>query len=574
MKKQQLKHFVQVAQGKEPAELVLKQGRVFQSFTGEFITADIAIQDGRVAGVGEYTGREEINLDGKYVTPGFVDGHVHIESSMLSPLEFARAVVPQGTTTVITDPHEIANVAGGAGIRYMMQAAGQLPLNTYFMLPSCVPSTGLEDSGATLTATDLAPFLQEPHVLGLAELMNVEGVLTGDAVVYDKLTMAQPLHVEGHAPGLMGKALMGYAAAGVSSDHECMTREEGEARLRAGMYLEIREGSAAHNLAALLPLINEYTTPFCFFVTDDRHPADLLREGHINSIVRQAIATGLSVARAINMATLHAARYFSLRDLGIIAPHYRADLLVFEDLETWRPSLVFKDGRLVASEGKLSVALSATDASSVASSVHLPPLGLKDLALPLRGDTAHVIGLVPHQIVTKHLVIPVRTEQGCAVSDPEQGILKLAVFERHQASGHAGIGLLQGFGLRRGAIASTVAHDSHNLIVTGASDADMLLAVQEIERMQGGLAIVSDGQVLGSLPLPIAGLMSEQPAAEVATAVARLEDIARGLGVAECYDPFLTLAFLSLPVIPELKLTDRGLVDVNAFRLIAVGSEG
>ena len=574
MTKDELKRFVQVAQGKVPAELVLKNGQVFHSFTGEFLTADIAIESGRIAGIGSYAGRKEIDVSGRYVTPGFIDGHVHIESSMLSPLEFTRAVVPQGTTAVVTDPHEIANVAGLEGVFYMLRSDRQLPLDMYFMLPSCVPSTPLEDSGATLTAQDMAPLLEDPRVLGLAEMMNVPGVLLGDDGVYDKLTMAKRLHVEGHAPGLMGQALMGYAAAGVSSDHECLTREEGEARLRAGMYLEIREGSAAHNLQALLPLVNDRTAPFCLFVTDDRHPADLLREGHINYIVRQAVAAGMPAARAINMATVNAARYFGLRDLGVIAPRYRADLAVFDDLENWQPSMVFKDGRLAAEDGRMRLELPAVDASALKASVHLAPVRLSQLALPMAGVTANVIGLVPHQIVTKHLRMPVRTEAGCAVSDPENEILKLAVFERHQASGQVGVALMHGFGLRRGAIASTVAHDSHNLIVAGANDADMLLAVHEIERIQGGLAIVCDGQVLGSLPLPIGGLMSEQPAAEVASAVARLVDIARGLGVYECYDPFLTLAFLSLPVIPELKLTDRGLVDVNAFRFITIESEG
>jgi adenine deaminase len=568
-----LKRFVRVAQGLEPAELVLKHGRVFQTFMGQFVHGDIAVQDGYVAGVGTYTGKSEIDLAGRFVTPGFIDGHVHIESSMLSPLEFARAVLPAGTTTVVADPHEIANVAGIKGIQYMMQASENIPLDVYFMLSSCVPATSLEDAGAVLTAKDLAPLMPDRRVLGLAELMNVPGVLCGDDEVYAKLAITGGKRVDGHAPGLSGLALMGYAAAGVSSDHECVTIEDARERLGAGMFLMLREGSAAHNLSALLPAVTAENAQFCCFVTDDRHPADLLSEGHINHMVRIAVAEGVPVARALQMATINTARYFGLKELGVIAPHYKADLLVFDDLREWKPCRVFKEGRAIAENGKALFSGEGLASESMEHTVHVANLCEADLHVPVPTGQANVIGLVPYQIVTKKLQLKVRTENGGAVSQPEQDILKAAVFERHHATGLVGTGLVQGFGLQKGALASTVAHDSHNLITIGVSDADMLCAAQELRRIGGGIAVALDGRVLGSLALPIAGLMSKLGAAEVAAEVARLVELAHGLGVRDCYDPFLTLAFLSLPVIPELKLTDRGLVDVAAFRFITVSAD-
>ena len=342
-----------MAQGKAPAELVIRGAKVYQSFTGTFADGDIAIDQGYIAGLGGYVGRETIAAEGRYALPGFIDGHIHIESSLLSPREFARAVVPIGTTAVVTDPHEIANVAGISGIRYMMNASRNLPLDTFFMLPSCVPATALEDGGARLSAEDLAPLLDEPQVLGLAEMMNVPGVLAGDPTVYEKLTMRWGLQIEGHAPGLLGKPLMAYAAAGISSDHECVTAEEGWARLAAGMYLEIREGSAAHNLTALRPILNERTAPFCLFVTDDRHPADILERGHINSIVKSAVDAGVPLSAAINMATVNPARYFGLKERGVLAPHRIADILLFDGDGSWRPSHVLKSGVLAAREGRL-----------------------------------------------------------------------------------------------------------------------------------------------------------------------------------------------------------------------------
>lgn len=568
-----LERFVAVAQGKHPAALVVRDARIYQSFAGQFRKGDIAIEQGYIAGLGDYRGQDTIDAAGRYALPGFIDGHVHIESSLLSPAEFARAVVPTGTTTVVTDPHEIANVAGLTGIRYMMAAAEHLPLDTFFTLPSCVPATEMEDSGARLTAADLEPLLDDPRVLGLAEMMNVPGVLSGAPVVYDKLTMRRGMRIEGHAPGLMGKALMGYAAAGISSDHECVTAQEGQARLEAGMYLQIREGSAARNFSALRPVVNEHTAPFCMFVTDDRLPADILARGHINSILKSAVEAGLPLSLAVNMATVNPARYFGLKERGVLAPNRLADILLFDGDGSWRPFLVLKSGAMVAREGRLLVGMPTADFPALLKTVNIAPVSRRDLMISLPHKRAHVIGLVPHQLLTEKRVVEVKTEQGMAVADPARDILKLAVIERHHATGRVGMGLLQGYGLKRGAIASTVGHDSHNIIVVGANDEDMLTAIRELERIEGGFAIAAGGEVLASLALPIGGLMTPQDARTVAEENDWLTQTARQLGVSEEYDPLMTLAFLSLPVIPELKLTDRGLVDVSSGKILPVDAE-
>ena len=568
-----LKRFVRTAQGLEPAELVLKNAEVFHAFTGEFIKCDVAITDGHVAGLGEYSGQQEMDLTGHYITPGFIDGHVHIESSMMSPREFARAVIPTGTTTVVADPHEIANVAGAEGIQYMLDATENLPLNVYIMLPSCVPATPLEDSGASLAAADLAPFLNNPRVLGLAEMMNAPGVLMGDDGVYDKLLLAADSCVDGHAPGLTGKPLMGYAAAGIRTDHECATQEQAMERLRAGMYVLIREGTAVKNLKALLPIVNADTSAFCCFAADDKIPAELLGDGYINEMVRIAIKEGIPVATALQMATINTARCYGLRDLGAIAPHYRADILVFDDLDTWKPSMVFKDGQLASERSVMLLDPPELRSDRMEHTMHLADLRPEQLCMPLAGDEAQVIGLIPYQILTKNFRLKVKKVAGNVVSDPENQLLKLAVFERHHATGRVGLGLVKGFGLQHGALASTVAHDSHNLITIGAPDEDMLVAARELERIGGGIAIALDGKIVGSLALPIAGLMSKECAEVVAQEVGTLIAKAHELGVYEYYAPFLTLAFLSLPVIPELKLTDRGLVDVNAFRIVPLAAQ-
>lgn len=565
-----VQELIDTALGRSAADLVLKNANVFNVFTGVFSKGDVAIVNGTVAGVGQYSGRKEVDVTGKYITPGFIDGHVHLESAMVSPAQFACAVVPSGTTTIIADPHEIANVAGLEGIRYVLNATEQLPLNVYVMLPSCVPATHLETSGARLTAEDLETLIHHPRVLGLGEMMDYPGVLEKSAAVLEKIRLAQGKIVDGHAPGLTGKELTGYIAAGIRSDHECVTPEEAMERLAQGMHVMLREGSAAHNLLQLLPAVNQYTVGRCLFATDDRHPEDLIEQGHINHMVKLAIQAGCDMAWVLQMATINAANYFRIGDLGAVAPGYRADLLVFDNLEDWRPIMVFKDGQLAAENGKSLFMNFFVDDKAVRNTLFLGEIQAEKLALPACSSTARVIGLVPRQLVTKALERSVPVVKGEFVPDPGQDIVKLVVWERHQGSGKVGVGLLEGLGLKKGAIASTVAHDSHNLVVAGTDDASIMLAIKEIERIQGGLVVIGDKEVRGSLALPLAGLMTDWDIGEVREQLANLHKMARSLGVREEYDPFMTLAFLSLPVIPDLKLTDEGLVDVAAFRLVPV----
>lgn len=562
---QDLKHFVQVAQGNEPAELVIKDARIYSSFTGEIIAGDIAIEDGYIAGIGTYDGKKEMFAGKRFALPGFIDGHIHIESSMMSPAEYVKTVVPLGTTTIVNDPHEIANVAGINGIKYMIDATADLPMNVYFTLPSCVPATNLEHSGAILLAEDLLPLLNRPEIIGLSEFMNVPGILFGDDVAYDKLQMRDNLHIEGHAPGLAGNKLMAYRAAGVTSDHECITREEGRERLRAGMYLQIREGSAAQNLEKLAPLVTGQTAPFCMFVTDDCHAADLLTKGHLNYVLKKARQMGIDNNLAINMVTINPARYFGFKDIGAIAPGYRADILLFDDFDEYRPYLVLKDGQIVAKKGEFLAKLDSAPMLQTGG-INFAPLSEEQLRIRIIDGKLHIIGIVPHQIITEHIELNKPNEEFAEV-DAEKDLLKLVVIERHHATGNVGTALIKGFGLKKGAVASTVAHDSHNLVIIGTNDADILAAAEEIKRIGGGFAIVADGKVLGSLPLPIGGLMAPLSAKEIAQKHEELTRIAHELGVYEYNSPF-SLVFLSLPVIPSLKLTDRGLVDVDRFRII------
>lgn len=548
--------------------MVLKNAEVFHVYTGEFILCDIAIADGYIAGTGSYFGIEEIDMQGRYITPGFIDAHVHIESSMLTPYQFAKAALPCGVTTIVTDPHEIANVCGAKGIQYMLDATEQLPLNVYFMLPSCVPATDFEDSGAVLLAEDLEPFMEHPRVLGLAEVMNAPGVLQQDENVMAKLDMAGKGRIDGHAPGLTSSQLMGYAAAGITTDHECITKEQALDRLRAGIKVMLREGTAAKNMRSLLPTVNPDTAPYFMFCADDKIPAELLDSGYINYMVKTAIEEGVSVANALQIATINAARHYGIKDAGAILPGRKADLLVFDNLDEWKPRQVYKDGRLAVDNGRLLQEGRNCDSSSLEHTVNLAPVTVESFRLPLKTEMANVIGLVPYQIVTNKAALSVKRVDGCAVSDVENDILKLAVLERHHATGNIGLGLVKGFGLKRGALASTVGHDSHNLIVIGTNDEDMLAAVQELQRIGGGICIAEDGQIRGVLPLPVGGLMTNEPALMVAKQQAEMIALAREMGVPEFYSPFLTLAFLSLPVIPSLKLTDRGLVDVDSFKFI------
>lgn len=567
-----LKRMIAVARGKEKPELVLKNARVVNVFSGEIYKSDVAIAQGRIAGVGSYDGDDCMDLKGKILCPGFIDGHVHIESSMVGVEEFARTVVPLGTTTVIIDPHEIANVLGSDGILFMLKSSKYNPMNVYMMLPACVPSTDLETAGSELKALDLFPFLSDKWVLGLGEVMNYPAVLSGDDDIIDKIKIVSGKRIDGHAPGVSGKDLAGYVVAGIQSDHESTTLEEAREKLRAGMWVMLREGSTTKNLHDLLPLVTRENVDRFFFVTDDRNPRDLLAEGHIDYMVKMAIHSGLDPALVIRMATLNTAQYFQLDRLGAIAPGYAADLVVMNDFKSCRVSMVFKSGQLVAEKGKPLYESPAHRKISIRSSINTHWLKEKDFLIPARGQVANVIGLVPGQIITKHLRLKPKVKDGFVVSDTKRDLLKLAIVERHEASGNVGLGLVKGFGLKHGALASSVGHDSHNLIIVGTNDHDMMEAAIQIIRMRGGLAVVSGGQVIESLPLPIAGLMSEQSITDVKTRLDDLHQAAVKLGC-RLKDPLSALSFLSLPVVPALKITDQGLVDVKRFKLIGLFEE-
>lgn len=557
-----------VARGDQPAPLVLKGAEVLNVFTGEFLTQDVALVGQRIAGVGAYQGQEELDCRGKTLVPGFIDGHMHLESSMVTPRQFARAVVPRGTTTVVTDPHEIANVLGLQGIQYLIESAQGLPLDMMVMRSSCVPATHLENAGASLSAADLSR-LEGPTVLGLAEMMNFPGLVGGDPECLRKVLQTGSQPVDGHAPKLTGKALCAYVAAGVQSDHECTTAEEAREKLRLGLHLMLREGSVTRDIQALLPVVDDINAHRCFFVTDDREPIDLLREGHIDFCIRKAIALGCPHARAYAMASYHAARYFQLPFLGAIAPGYLADLVLLSDRAAVTVDRVMKRGAWVKKDFS-----SPASPAPLPNTVHLGSRkpGCFDIPSPGQGAQAqvHVIELIPHQIVTGRSTAHVPVVDGKLQPDPDQDILKLAVIERHRATGQTGLGFVRGFGLRGGAIASTVAHDSHNLVIAGDNDADMERAAQEIERLQGGWVVISQGQVLASLALPIAGLLSDQNLEEVAQANLALIEATQKLG-GKAPNPFMSLSFLALPVIPSLKLTDLGLVDVDLFQLVPLG---
>jgi adenine deaminase len=568
-----LKERIRIASGDGKADLLIKNGRVVDVFSGEIEKKDVAIYGGMIVGFGDYEARKIIDVKGDFLCPGLIDGHVHIESSMVTIPEFARAVLPHGTTSVVTDPHEIANVLGQEGIRFMAESAKGIPLNVFVMIPSCVPATHMETSGATLKAVDLKPLLKEPWAIGLAEMMNFPGVIFRDPEVLKKIELAKGKRMDGHSPMLSGKGLYAYLTAGIRSDHECTTPKEGKEKLKNGMWIMIREGTTARNLRSLLPLVNFKNSRRFLFVTDDRHPKELLEEGHIDSMVRQAIRWGVDPTIAIQMATLNTAEYFRLDDLGAIAPGYRADIVSFDHLGRFQIKKVFKDGKLVAEKGRmLSPPIRKRKSPKIKGSIRIKPLH-KDTFL-LRSDQplTKVIQLIPNQIVTKKGTKKILLKEGVAYPNIKEDILKIAVVERHKATGNIGIGFVQGFGLKKGAIGSSVAHDSHNLIIVGTNDQDMLKAVETIKAMGGGLTIVMNGKVLASLPLPIAGLMSE---ASVAKVHLQLEAIHRAAKILGCKipDPFMTLSFLSLPVIPELKITDKGLVDVNQFKFVSLFGE-
>lgn len=558
-----------VARGEEPADLVLRRGRVVNVFSGAVEETSIACAGDRIAGLGDdYQARETVDLNGAYVAPGLIDAHVHIESSLCTPVQFARAVLPRGVTTVVIDPHEVANVAGMAGLRFMAQTSATLPLSVIVMASSCVPATHMETNGATLTAAELAQLLAEGTVHGLAEVMNFPGVVYGDIEVLAKIAAFEGRSRDGHAPGLTGKLLNAYVAAGIGSEHECTTVEEAQEKLARGLYILIREATNAHNLHALLPLVNEANSRRICFCTDDRIPGDLLDQGSIDFIVREAIRFGVPPVTALRMATLNPAEWFGLHDRGAIGPGRRADLIVFDDLTTPQPRLVFTGGRLVAQDGALCVPIESTELipPEVGSAVRIRWEAV-DLRIPAAGRQMRVIGSLPGQLVTEERILPARIVDGYAVADPARDVLKMAVIDRHKASGAMGLGFIQGIGLQRGAMAGTIAHDHHNLVVIGADDASMMTAARAVAEVGGGLAVADGNHTLTVLPLPVAGLMSDRPIEEVRTRYDALIAAAQALG-SPLHDPFMAMSFMALEVIPKLKLTDQGLVDVERFEIV------
>ncbi|HZQ15352.1 MAG TPA: adenine deaminase [Gaiellaceae bacterium] len=548
-----------VARGDLPADVVVRGGRVLSVFTREWLEADVAIVDGVVAGLGEYNGEEVVEAAGRYVVPGFIDAHMHLESSKLLVDEFARLVLPFGTTAVVADPHEIANVLGTDGVHWLLDATAGLPLDVYFMASSCVPASHFESPRRALTTGDLDALLRRRRVIGLAEMMNFPGVVGAADSELEKLTLAA--HVDGHAPGVRGASLQAYAAAGIGSDHEAYTAEEGRERLRAGMWLLIREGSAARNLQALLPLLAEYGPGRIAFCTDDREPEHIAADGHLNSMVRDAVAFGIPPEDALVCASLNPALWHGLRGYGAVAPGYRADLLLLPDLERFVPDAVLKNGRPVEAFPRAEVP------DWVRHTVRIGAFGPEMFRVPWRGGEARVIGIVPGQIVTDALAAAPPARAGEAVADPAQDLAKIAVVERHLGTGRVGLGFVRGFGLQRGAIASSVAHDAHNVVVVGMNDASMAAAVRRLANRGGGIVVVDGAEVLAELPLPVAGLLSDAPLEEVVERSHELAAAARALGCT-LEAPFQHLSFLALSVIPSLKLTDRGLVDVDRFELV------
>ena len=563
-----LKKIITAARGDAPVDLLLTNARIINVFSGRVIHGSIALKGGYIVGFGDYEAAQTIDLKDRYVAPGFIDSHVHIESSMTGVTEFARTVAPCGTTTVVADPHEIANVLGAAGIDYMLQSAEGQTMDCLFALPSCVPATEMETAGARLNAEDLAPFFMHPRIVALAEMMNYPGVIFTDADVMAKLTLARSHRrtMDGHAPGLSGRQLAAYAAAGIASDHECTRADEALEKLELGMHIMVREGTCARNLDALFPVINAHTWRRMMWCTDDRHPHDLLAEGHVDAVIRKAVAKGLDPLTAIRMGTLNPADYFGIRDAGAIAPGRKANLVVFSDLTDIRAERVFYMGRRVAENGRLLPGVQRPDPVTVPPSMNLDPRGL-NFSIPVKGRRMRVIRTIADQVVTRCEIMEVAEKKGFAVTDVARDVIKIVVVERYTGAARTGKGFVTGLGLKRGAIASSVAHDSHNIIVAGVSDAEMQAAVAAVVKMGGGLAAVVDGKVLASLALPVAGLMSDQPVETVRRQMDGMITAAKKLG-ATLSDPFMTLSFLALPVIPDLKLTDKGLVDVTRFEIV------
>jgi len=553
-----------IARGEQRAELLFKNARVVNVFSGDIHKTNVAVDDGRVIGFGDYKAKKVIDLKGAYLAPSLIDGHFHVESSMLTAPEFARAVVPHGTGAVVIDPHEYANVLGLDGIRYVLESTKNLAVDFFIMLPSCVPATHLETAGATLTADDLKLMIHDERVTGVAELMNFPGVFLGFKSELAKIEAGKGKVIDGHAPGLRGKNLNAYALAGVRSDHESVAVEEAREKLRLGMHILLREGSTERNLEHLLPLLNAHNSQNCSFATDDKLAGDLVGEGHIDHAVRVAIKGGVPAITAIQIATINTARHYRLQNLGAIAPRYWADFIVFDDLKKFKVRQVYKKGLLVAENGKF-LAKNPPKVVLPRSTMNLRYRAADLVVKPDGKKKIKVIEIIPNQIVTKTAIVPPKISGGQIVADPARDVLKMVVVERHRATGNVGVGFVRGFKLKRGAIASTVAHDAHNVIVAGTNDADILFAIHELERMQGGQVAVADGKVKAALPLPIAGLVTDQPLPKAMKLIDDLNAAAHALGC-DLAAPFMTLSFLALSPIPSLKLTDQGLIDASKLQ--------
>ncbi|MDR2443146.1 MAG: adenine deaminase [Deltaproteobacteria bacterium] len=558
---------INAALGREKADLVIKGAKVYNPFTGAFQKGDLAVAGGRVAGLGSYEGKETYDAQGGFLIAGFIDSHVHLESSMTGPTEFAKTLSTFGTTTVIADPHEIANVAGTTGLKWLIEATEDLPINVFIMAPSCVPATHLERGGATLDAPDINELLKHHRVLGLAEMMNFPGVLASDPGVLAKLSLAAL--IDGHSPGTTGPSLAAYVGAGISTDHECISVIDAQERLALGQRILMRQGTAAKNLLDLLPAVNSHNSRFFHLATDDHHAQDLVREGSINHLVALAVeARPNDLTSILNMATLNPALHYDLRDLGALVPGYFADMALYPDLENFKPTAVWQRGNLVAQFGRSLWSKPPANTDSFRHTVTLGQLTLDSLKVPAIGPNIRVIGVVPGQIVTEHLIETPTSSRGFYQADGPNDLAKLAVWDRYGSKKPPSVGFIRGLGLGFGAVGATVSHDSHNLVVAGVDDNDMLLCAGHLEKIGGGLALALNGQILGSLALPLGGLMSEMTMEETVRELEKLSASGRMLGFKDDFDPFMTLAFMSLPVIPKLKLTANGLVDVLAFKIV------
>jgi len=565
---------LKIAAKREKADLVIKNASIVNVFTGELMEGDIAISDDSIAGIGDYEGKSSIDAKGKFIIPGLIDGHVHIESSMLTPQEFAKVLLLHGVTTAITDPHEIANVAGTKGIQYMLDQSEGLPLDIRVMLPSCVPAVPNDSNGAALYADDLAPFFKHERVLGLAEVMDFPSVYNTSTDMVSKLLLTKMNNgiIDGHAAGIDRESLNVYSAAGIRNDHEATTLKEGKDRLDLGMYLMIREGTVAKDLKALLPVVTEKNARRCLFVTDDKLIDDLLHEGSVDHCVRLAIKEGLNPITAIQMATINTAECYKQERIGAVSPGYKADFLIVDSLEDLSIKQVYKDGKCIVEDGnlKLEQFKEQTYEASTLPALNYAPFKLEELQLPLQSDGCHVIGVIPNSIVTEHLIEKVQVKDGIFQPSIEEDLLKLVVVERHHRTGNIGRGIVKGFGFQKGAIATSISHDSHNIVAVGTNDEDIMLAIEELKNINGGITAVAEGQLIASLPLPIAGLISDQSYETLYQQMNALNKQVKQLGGKSSFNPFLTLSFLSLTVIPTLKLTDKGLFDFSQFAYIDI----